>query len=478
LFSDHLESTKETIGVEEKEDEVVLDVVQCSSEEPINVVGFDSTEYFTTNKTFSSKENVTEWCREIGSQYNIVVVIKKGVNKNENHGGKGSAIVLGCERGGKYRKRNCTVSPSKCRKGTATKKCRCPFKLRSTCVDASKWNLIVKDGHHNHAPTDTLLGHSFPGRLSDEEKQFVIKFHEYGMLPRQILIALRENFKKNASTLKTIGNCIQKHRVSERAGRTRMQLLHKYLDDSHYVTWNRQNSDTCEVTDIFWAHPESTLCAQCFPSQYSLDFIISEIKRLEKSRSIAESLCGCILHKTHGLPCAHMISEYRNQGKPIPLSFIDSQWRQINLVPHVSRSNAVYDYLPQLEILRRKWENSTDPEKSRINELVTVFVTKIVQPDKNNFQEPPAPVRTKGRKTIAEKKKESKKILVIEIFLGMNMVIHKKRYLQYYMRAPKLKNNQERLKKPTVPNKKENIQKKILNIGGKEDKNRNFRGYV
>ncbi|XP_026431237.1 protein FAR1-RELATED SEQUENCE 5-like [Papaver somniferum] len=266
LFSDHLESTKETIGVEEREDEVVLDVVQCSSEEPINVVGFESTEYFTTNKTFNSKENVTEGCREIDSQYNIIVVIKKWVNKNENHGGKGYAIVLGCERGGKYRKRNCTVSPSKCRKGTATKKCGCPFKLRSTCVDASKWNLIVKDGHHNHAPADTLLGHSFAGRLSDEEKQFVIKFHEHGMPPRHILIALRENFKKNASTLKTIDNCIQKHRVSERAGRTRMQLLHKYLDDSHYVTWNRKNSDTCEVTDIFWAHPESTLCAQCFPS--------------------------------------------------------------------------------------------------------------------------------------------------------------------------------------------------------------------
>ncbi|KAI3904950.1 hypothetical protein MKW92_009920 [Papaver armeniacum] len=141
-------------------------------------------------------------------------------------------------------------------------------------------------------------------------------------------------------------------------------------------------------------------------SQYALNFIISEISRLEKSRSIAENLCGCILHKTHGLPCAHMISEYRRQSKPIPLSSIDSQWRQINLIPHVSHSDAVFDYLPQLEILRKKWENSTDPEKSRINEMVTSFITEIAQPDKNNFQEPPAPVRAKGRKTAAEKKKE------------------------------------------------------------------------
>ncbi|KAI3834461.1 hypothetical protein MKX03_032572 [Papaver bracteatum] len=96
-------------------------------------------------------------------------------------------------------------------------------------------------------------------------------------------------------------------------------------------------------------------------SQYALDFIITEIKRLEKLRSVAENLCGCILYKTHGLPCAHMIIEFINQSRTIPLSSIDSQWRQINLVPHASRSDVVFDYLPQLEVLRTKWEHSTEP---------------------------------------------------------------------------------------------------------------------
>ncbi|KAI3979680.1 hypothetical protein MKX01_013775 [Papaver californicum] len=57
--------------------------------------------------------------------------------------------------------------------------------------------------------------------------------------------------------------------------------------------------------------------------QYALNFIISEIRRLEKSRTIVEKYCGCILYQTHGLPCAHMVSEYQNQSKPIPLSSID-----------------------------------------------------------------------------------------------------------------------------------------------------------
>ncbi|KAI3843036.1 hypothetical protein MKX03_018291, partial [Papaver bracteatum] len=38
-------------------------------------------------------------------------------------------------------------------------------------------------------------------------------------------------------------------------------------------------------------------------------------------------------HHTHGLPCAHMLFQYRSQRMPIPLSAIDSQWRQLNLVP-------------------------------------------------------------------------------------------------------------------------------------------------
>ncbi|MCL7048822.1 hypothetical protein MKW94_023387 [Papaver nudicaule] len=85
-------------------------------------------------------------------------------------------------------------------------------------------------------------------------------------------------------------------------------------------------------------------------SQYALDFIIKESERLEKSRSIAVNFCGCILFKTHGLPCAHMIVEYRMQSKPIPLSLIDSQWRQLNLVPQVASSNAGFDCLPQLQL--------------------------------------------------------------------------------------------------------------------------------
>ncbi|KAI3973417.1 hypothetical protein MKW92_045767 [Papaver armeniacum] len=53
-------------------------------------------------------------------------------------------------------------------------------------------------------------------------------------------------------------------------------------------------------------------------SQYALDFLITEIKRLEKSRSVVENLCGCIMYKTHGLPYpSHFLLSILNGGRSI-----------------------------------------------------------------------------------------------------------------------------------------------------------------
>ncbi|XP_026395830.1 uncharacterized protein LOC113290439 [Papaver somniferum] len=184
-IEEDLEVTEEIILDEEKADKTVLDIANqhnVEQLEPIDVVAFDSTDYFTINKTFDSRKEVIEGV--FGIQKNIVVVIVKTVNKNENQGVKGLSIVFGCEKGGKYKKGKQTSSPSKCRKRTGTKRCKCPFKLRSTCITASKWNLVLKVGHHNHPHPDELLGHAFVGRLTKNEEKYVIYFHEHDMPPR------------------------------------------------------------------------------------------------------------------------------------------------------------------------------------------------------------------------------------------------------------------------------------------------------
>ncbi|XP_026443354.1 uncharacterized protein LOC113343346 [Papaver somniferum] len=270
------ETHRRSICSEEKEGELALDVIASNSYElpgPVKVFGFDSTEVFTTNKIFGSKDEVVKWCRDVGKKKNMVIVIVKGESKNQ--GGKGLFVELSCERSGKHRKLKIDESllnPNvKRRKGTSTKKCRCPFRLRSACLDTNTWKLTVRVGYHNHLDADTLLGHAYAARLTNDEEEDVILLAAGGAKPKSILNTIKEKYPDNVSTVRTIRNAKLRHGISESAGRTILQLLHAYLDQNHYVTWNRRIPETDELTDIFWANPEFTICARCFPSMVIID---------------------------------------------------------------------------------------------------------------------------------------------------------------------------------------------------------------
>ena len=56
-------------------------------------------------------------------------------------------------------------------------------------------------------------------------------------------------------------------------------------------------------------------------SKNALEKILAETKRANLV-GINVSVCGCVIQRTHGLPCAHEIAEYISEGRPIPLSCI------------------------------------------------------------------------------------------------------------------------------------------------------------
>ncbi|XP_028054208.1 uncharacterized protein LOC114258456 [Camellia sinensis] len=62
----------------------------------------------------------------------------------------------------------------------------------------------------------------------------------------------------------------------------------------------------------------------------TLEYLLVESKRAN-SIGIDVEACGCILHHTYGLPCAHEIADYIRQDRPIPLATIHSQWRQLHI---------------------------------------------------------------------------------------------------------------------------------------------------
>ncbi|XP_026410199.1 PKS-NRPS hybrid synthetase CHGG_01239-like [Papaver somniferum] len=186
---------------------------------------------------------------------------------------------MACERFGVFKSVNRTIvcqntvarrQRRKPRK-TGTKKCNFPFRLRITCVDGKNWKLWVFQGQHNHSPYDTLIGHSFSGRLNPEEKDLCISLSVNGVKPALILSTMKSRHSKNVSTARTIYNVKSKFRIKAMEGRTKMQKLLQLLDVHHYVTSNKRETNSGRVLELFWSHPDGSKLAQCFPTVLLLD---------------------------------------------------------------------------------------------------------------------------------------------------------------------------------------------------------------
>ena len=88
----------------------------------------------------------------------VVVILRS--DKYNGQPERKTYVLLGCERGGKYRKYKSDTEPSL----SGTRKRECPFKFRGKLI--SKWEgwvLKVIYGYYNHDLSDILVGHPFAG---------------------------------------------------------------------------------------------------------------------------------------------------------------------------------------------------------------------------------------------------------------------------------------------------------------------------
>jgi len=165
---------------------------------------------------------------------NIVNVIRRS-----DCGGEGKRrprVILACERSGNYRsckssettgvKSDANGDTKKCSKDTGTKKCGCPFLLKGINIgDGDDWKLEVVFGVHNHAISEYLQGHSFVGRLSEEENALLVDMSKSLVKRKDNLVTLKDRDAMNFLTMKTIYNARIRNRTKEFAGRTQMQQL-------------------------------------------------------------------------------------------------------------------------------------------------------------------------------------------------------------------------------------------------------------
>ena len=100
-------------------------------------------------------------------------------------------------KGGKYKDKIETQS--------ATKRCGCPFKIKSTpSKDGSEWKVDVKCRVHNHGLPDILESHAFVGRLSANDKKHVFDLTKRHVPPRHILFSLQERDPENVTRITQI----------------------------------------------------------------------------------------------------------------------------------------------------------------------------------------------------------------------------------------------------------------------------------
>ncbi|XP_014492026.1 uncharacterized protein LOC106754521 [Vigna radiata var. radiata] len=159
----------------------------------------DLTNNFTTNEIFSSRENLIEWVRGIAYNLGFVVVTirsDKAIGQPERK----TFVLLGCERGGKFRKYK-SDQPST----YGTRKCECPFQLRGKpSSNGDGWVLQVICGYHNHDLAETLVRHPYSGRLNSTEQPILVDMTKTQVTPTNILLTLKQNNDHNVTTIKQV----------------------------------------------------------------------------------------------------------------------------------------------------------------------------------------------------------------------------------------------------------------------------------
>ncbi|KAM6555829.1 hypothetical protein CsatB_002848 [Cannabis sativa] len=231
---------------------------------------FDSSDIFSTNLIFHSRKSLIEWTKDKGKQHGIIIVIKR----SDSGESRKARIKFACERSGSYRQHMKTIEGKKRKidRRTSTKKCGCPFLLSAQkLATADDWTLTVVCGFHNHSIAKHLEGHSFAGGLTLEETKILVDMSKCNIMPREILAVIKEKNKCNVSTIRTIYNARQKHRIREKAGRSQMQQLMRKLSEHNYIEWHRYEKDTNTVRDIFWAHPFGVDLLYIFPHVLVMD---------------------------------------------------------------------------------------------------------------------------------------------------------------------------------------------------------------
>lgn len=128
-----------------------------------------------------------------------------------------------------------------------------------------------------------------------------------------------------------------------------------------------------------------------FVSIKALDLLHSELQRV-KDVGDEEMLCGCVLRRTHGLPCAHELAQL-GPGTAISLDMIDVHWTRLHLVEISGKKDA--GIAEKMEKLINDVKKMDAPYQMQIYKKML----EIVEPRTTSLASPKSKIKTRGRES-------------------------------------------------------------------------------
>ncbi|XP_073222614.1 uncharacterized protein [Cicer arietinum] len=348
----------------------------------VEPVMIDLTDVFTTGMLFDTRDELLKWARNVGRENGIVVVIFRSENATARPRTK-TKLILGCERSGKYRPwKNPNLTRS-----TWTRKCDCPFRLRGTRSSVGDgWYLHVICGLHNHELAKKLTGHSFLGRLSQDEKNWLIphkerfveawtnKVMQFGNTKTQRVESahwslkriLQDSIGDICSVWETINNMIvlQHNEIIASFEKSIIQKVHRYS--------NRLYANLRGVV-----------------SKNAIDHIAAEYDRV-KYVGIDQTECRCTIRTTHGLPCACEIARYSMIPRSIPLDAIHGWWSKLTFHVDASSQPSELSMKHEIDVIVKKFEELDVPGKislkGKLREIAYPSTTSMFPPVAKHYR--------------------------------------------------------------------------------------------
>ena len=128
-------------------------------------------------------------------------------------------------------------------------------------------------------------------------------------------------------------------------------------------------------------------------SQTAMALMMPEINKVEDKVVNSNGDCVCPIRRTHGLPCAHIITPFKHDNLPIPLELIHDHWKTLSLDRKEDESI--------INLMRADFELFIGKVKefnTHTQDHWRMKLKELLFPSTSSLKEPQTKAVTKGRK--------------------------------------------------------------------------------